>query len=111
MVRVLFVCLGNICRSPAAEAVMTSLVEDEGLASEITCDSAGTAGYHQGEKADRRMRQRGQARGYAVTSISRRVSFPEDFESFDYIVGMDASNMRDLHDLDADDQYKDKLFL
>ena len=62
--RLLFVCLGNICRSPTAEAVMIALVAQRGLSEEITCDSAGTSGWHVGEQADARMRRHAEARGY-----------------------------------------------
>jgi protein-tyrosine phosphatase len=102
--RVLMVCLGNICRSPAAEAVMRAVVMRQGLASVVTVDSCGTGGdspnwykpggfsYHEGDAADGRMRAAAKTRGYDVTSISRplRVS---DFEEFDLILGMDATNL------------------
>lgn len=89
---------------------MTAHIEAAGLSDAIVCDSAGTTGYHAGEKADRRMRQVGQQRGYAVTSISRKVVFPDDFAAFDYVIGMDDSNMRDLRALDRDDAYGERLF-
>ena len=91
MTRVLFVCLGNICRSPAAEAVFCALISKEGLAESFKVDSAGTGAYHAGEPADPRMRQHGSRRGYDLTSIARQLA-PEDFEHFDYVVTMDESN-------------------
>ena len=69
--KILFVCLGNICRSPAAEAVFKDIVAKKGLASKFEIDSAGTSGYHSGEPADVRMQQHAKKRGYTITSISR----------------------------------------
>lgn len=89
--RVLFVCLGNICRSPAAEGVMCAYLEREGLSAEFAIDSAGIIGHHEGERADGRMRAHAYRRGYELTSISRPVRY-EDFWEYDYIVGMDESN-------------------
>ena len=93
--RILFVCLGNICRSPSAEGVMKALVEKEGVAEYYIIDSAGTGAYHEGERADSRMRQHAQRRGYDLTSIARQVR-SEDFDSFDYIVAMDNQNYQNL---------------
>lgn len=93
--KILFVCLGNICRSPAAEAVMRSMVESRGLSDAVEVDSAGIIGYHEGEQADPRMRSAAFQRGYRLTSISRPVR-PDDFHSFDLIVGMDNSNLQSL---------------
>ena len=72
-IRLLFVCLGNICRSPSAEAVMKKLVKDAGLEKQIEIDSAGIMGYHEGERADERMRAHAARRGYVLDSISRPV--------------------------------------
>ena len=99
MKKLLFVCLGNICRSPTAEAIMNHLIQKEGLEDQITCDSAGTIGYHQGSPADSRMKKHAAHYGYDLTSISRPVS-PEDFEKFDMIIGMDDQNVTDLHHMD-----------
>lgn len=98
--RILFVCLGNICRSPSAEAVMTHLIADEGLDDQIEVDSAGTGSWHVGERADARMRAAARQRGIPLTSISRQVDAETDFEAFDYIVAMDPTNYRDLQQLD-----------
>jgi len=94
-VRVLFVCLGNICRSPAAEAALTSLVEEAGLAEEFIIDSAGTGRWHVGERADARMRAAASRRGLEITSIARQVS-ADDFERFDHILAMDRENLQEL---------------
>lgn len=89
--RVLFVCLGNICRSPAAEGIFRHIVKERGLEDRYIIDSAGTAGYHDGDLPDKRMRHHGALRGYTFDSISRRLT-SEDFYNFDYILVMDDSN-------------------
>jgi protein-tyrosine phosphatase len=91
-INILFVCMGNICRSPSAEAVMNSRIAKEGLSSKIKCDSAGTISFHAGEPADARMKQHAQKRNIRLTSISRQIR-SEDFEEFDYVIGMDDENM------------------
>lgn len=96
--KILFVCLGNICRSPAAEGVMRRIVEREGLSGRIEIDSAGTYGGHRGELPDPRMRRAAARRGLSLTHRSRRVG-EEDFERFDLIVAMDDMNYEDLHRL------------
>lgn len=93
MKSVLFVCLGNICRSPSAEAVMRKMAADRGV--EVRIDSAGTIGHHAGEAADSRMKQHAVLRDYQLTSISRPV-VARDYEEFDLIVGMDDANIKDL---------------
>ncbi|MEZ6133612.1 MAG: low molecular weight protein-tyrosine-phosphatase [Pirellulaceae bacterium] len=95
---VLFVCLGNICRSPAAEGVMQHLVNARGLAGRIRVDSAGTSGYHINQGADRRMRTAAAARGYDLTSRSRMVT-ARDLSEFDMVIAMDRDNFRELHAL------------
>lgn len=91
--KLLFVCLGNICRSPTAEAVAVAQIKKQRLA--WVCDSAGTSGYHDGETADPRSILHAKKRGYAVTSISRVVT-KEDFHHFDLILAMDSSNLAHL---------------
>lgn len=100
-IRLLFVCMGNICRSPSAEAVMRALVEKQGLAKYFQIDSAGILGYHEGELPDRRMRAHAARRGYDLTSRSRPVRM-EDFYDFEIIIGMDDQNIADLKRLAPD---------
>jgi protein-tyrosine phosphatase len=97
--RILFVCLGNICRSPAAEGVMRSLVEQQGLSEFIEVDSAGTASWHIGKLPDDRMRHAGKRRGYDLCSRARQVQ-ASDLNSFDLILAMDESNLQNLRSLD-----------
>lgn len=99
--KILFVCLGNICRSPSAEAVMKKLVKDARMENRIEIDSAGILGYHEGERADSRMRAHASRRGYQLDSISRPVR-PSDFYDFDLIVGMDDRNITDLKQMAPD---------
>jgi protein-tyrosine phosphatase len=96
--KVLFVCLGNICRSPSAEGVMRACLAARGLDTQVEVDSAGTIDYHTGELADARMRQAAAGRGYDLTSRARRV-VAEDFERFDLLIAMDRSNLADLRDM------------
>lgn len=107
--RVLFVCLGNICRSPAAEGIFKYLVDQNGLKSEFHIDSAGTSGYHDGDLPDKRMRQHGSLRGYQFDSISRRLTH-KDFEQFDVILAMDDSNFENIIDLAPDLNSRSKVF-
>lgn len=93
--KILFVCLGNICRSPSAEAVFKKLVKDAGLESQFEIDSAGLINYHEGEMADPRMRAHAIRRGYQLDSISRPVR-ERDFYDFDLIIGMDDRNIDEL---------------
>lgn len=92
---VLFVCLGNICRSPAAEGVFTDLVKKRGLDSNFMIDSAGTIDYHEGNDADPRMRAAAKRRGIQITSLSRPIR-PSDFRDFDLILAMDKQNKEDI---------------
>ena len=107
--RLLFVCLGNICRSPAAHAVMQAVVEREGLQSQIEIDSAGTYGGHAGDLPDARMRAAAKPRGYSLTHRARQFN-EEDFYDFDMIVVMDDYNYEDMSRLAPDREYLDKLY-
>lgn len=98
---VLFVCMGNICRSPAGEGLLRDLVEKRGLADRVEIDSAGTIGYHVGNPADGRMRRAAERRGYRLTTRARQVT-PQDLERFDLVVAMDRANYDDLVALRAD---------
>ena len=95
--KILFVCLGNICRSSSAEEVMRTFVKREGLEHLIEVDSAGILSYHEGEFPDSRMRMHAYHRGYELTHLSRPVC-TEDFFEFDLIIGMDDRNIQDLKD-------------
>lgn len=108
MIKVIFVCLGNICRSPSAEAVMNSVIEKAGLSGKIECDSAGTIAFHAGEPADARMKKHALKRGYTLTSIARKFTH-DDFGEYDYVVAMDRSNFTDLLALDKGAEYIDKI--
>ncbi len=94
-VRLLFVCLGNICRSPTAEGIMRKIVEEAGLEEQIVIDSAGTGGWHKGEAPDGRMQEAAKARGYLLDGQARQVK-SADFEQFDHIYAMDHSNLSEL---------------
>jgi protein-tyrosine phosphatase len=98
MTRILFVCLGNICRSPTAEAVMAQLVADAGLEHEIEIDSAGTGAWHVGNPPDARATAAAARRGIAMRGVARQVT-PDDFDRFDLIVAMDEDNRRALLEL------------
>lgn len=98
MKRILFVCLGNICRLAAAEEIMRNRVVHAGLEKEIDLDSAGLSSYHQGDPADSRMRAHAARRGYRITHLSRPVGY-HDFFDFDMLIGMDDSNLTGLRNL------------
>ena len=106
----LFVCLGNICRSPSAENLMRHLVDQRGLSDQITCESAGTIDYHVGNPPDERMNAAAQKRGLSLKGSARQFT-AKDFENFDLILAMDRSNYRDILSLDPTGQYTDKVKL
>lgn len=110
MAKVLFVCMGNICRSPAAEGIFRKLVNDAKLNDKISIDSAGTIDYHAGELPDIRMRKHALNRGYVIDSRARRFNPKKDFNEFDYIITMDDDNYSDIIRLDAKKLYGNKIF-
>ncbi len=93
--RILFVCLGNICRSPAAEEIMRRKVTAANRGADFELDSAGTYGGHAGENSDPRMRAAGRERGYRIEHTARKIT-PDDFDGFDLIVTMDDSNYHNV---------------
>jgi protein-tyrosine phosphatase len=109
-VRILFVCLGNICRSPTAEGAMRALVREAGLEDEIEIDSAGTGSWHVGSSPDRRAVRAARARGIPLEGAAREVR-SEDFEDFDLLIAMDGSNLRALRQLAPNEQARSKLRL
>lgn len=108
--KVLFVCLGNICRSSAAEAVLKKYLEKEGLQDKVFVDSAGTAGYHIGEPSDPRMIKAASKRGYNIDHIGRKFRAAKDFLKFDYIITMDNQNFADIKELDHVNKFSHKIF-
>lgn len=106
--KLLFVCLGNICRSPSAENIMRHLIDEAGLAGQITCDSAGTSGYHVGAAPDRRMQLAARKKNIKLLGQSRQFT-RQDFQDFDLILAMDGSNYRDILSLDRRDEYAGKV--
>jgi protein-tyrosine phosphatase len=106
--RILFVCLGNICRSPAAEIIFRHHASRAGMADEIEIDSAGIIGHHAGSPPDPRMTAALQGRGYQVTGQARKIQ-RHDLRDFDLIVTMDESNLADVRWLDPSDEYHAKI--
>lgn len=111
-VRVLFVCTGNICRSPMAEGVFKRHVADAGLADRIKADSAGTHDYHVGAAPDTRAQKTAAKRGYDISKLCGRQVIRRDFTEYDYVLAMDAVNMRNLARLcPAEHAHKLKLLM
>jgi protein-tyrosine phosphatase len=109
-IRLLFVCLGNICRSPAAEGIMMDLIKKNGLQDLIEVDSAGTSGWHEGELPDERMRFHGEKRGYDFCSRSRKLT-KQDLSAFDYILVMDENNYKTVRSMASDKEEAMKIHL
>ena len=111
-VSVLFVCMGNICRSPTAEGVFRRFVDEAGLGTTIHTDSAGTHAYHTGELPDRRARAAAERRGYSLDDIRARRVTDLDFEGFDFIMAMDEDNLANLQAFSEEaHHHKIRLFL
>ncbi|MBD1821295.1 low molecular weight phosphotyrosine protein phosphatase [Cyanobacteria bacterium FACHB-DQ100] len=108
--RLLFVCLGNICRSPSAENIMNHLIQQAGLEHEIVCDSAGTSSYHIGSPPDRRMTAAAKLRGIQLVGRARQFE-RSDFEEFDLILAMDHDNYEAICSIDPAGTYRDKVQL
>jgi len=108
--RVLFVCLGNICRSPTAEGVMRALVDEAGLKESIELDSAGTGAWHVGSPPDSRAAAAARARGIALEGSARQVR-QDDFDDFDLVLAMDRSNLRELRQLAGGEARRAKVRL
>ena len=99
MIKLLFVCTGNICRSPSAEAVFRQLVTNDNLSDDIISDSVGLHGFHVGEPADARAIATAEKRGYPMRGLRSRRIHPQDFETFDFFLAMDAGHFESLHQL------------
>ena len=110
MIKVLFVCMGNICRSPTAEGVFRQRVEQAGLKKHIQIDSAGTHNYHAGGRPDQRSQKVAQQRGYNLSALRARKVQSKDFEIFDYILAMDRANLDDML-VECPEQFKAKMKL
>lgn len=108
--KLLFVCLGNICRSPSAEGIMNHLIRQRGLQEQIVCDSAGTSSYHIGSPPDRRMTAAAAARQIMLEGQARQFQ-RSDFEEFDLILAMDKDNYEDILWLDRSGEYAHKVRL
>jgi protein-tyrosine phosphatase len=108
--RILFVCMGNICRSPTAEGVMRALVREGGLEDRVEIDSAGTGGWHAGEPPDARATEAARRRGVTLGGAARQV-VPDDFERFDLLVAMDRENLRGLLAVAPDEEAAAKVRL
>ena len=105
-INVLFVCLGNICRSPLAEGIFSQLIKEKGLSDKINVDSAGTANYHIGERPDPRTIENAAQNGVSLPSRARQFT-SDDFEQFDYILPMDESNLYNIERLESSGSIKD----
>ncbi len=111
MKKILFVCLGNICRSPTAEGVMNKLLEEKNLSNRIECDSAGTSSVHSGELPDSRSIKHALKRGVSMNSRSRHFDKSVDFDKFDLILVMDKNNFRSIKNQDLNNIYSSKIRL
>jgi len=107
---VLFVCLGNICRSPLAEGIFKQKVLEKGLSDQFTADSCGTSSYHIGDQPDSRTRQNASEHGIKLFHQARQISL-DDLKNFDFLLVMDKKNLEDVLFLDPEGKYSDKIRL
>ncbi len=110
-VRILFVCLGNICRSPLAEGVFQKLVEERGLSEHFDIDSAGTGSWHIGESPDDRMQKTARDHGIELRDQSARRVTPADLDAYDHVLVMDKKNRRRMREIDGHDRHEQKIQL
>ncbi len=108
-IRILFICLGNICRSPAAHGVMQHLVDEHELSQQFFIDSAGVGNWHVGQLPDSRMRRHGQRRGYVFDHHARQFDAATDFDQFDYIVTMDEENYHNITSMAPTETHRQKV--
>ncbi len=99
-ISVLFICMGNICRSPLAEGIFRHKANERGVIDRLSLDSAGTGGWHVGEAADPRMQQTAEKHGIKLTGVARQVH-PDDFERFDHLICMDRANLKNVKAIGA----------
>lgn len=111
MIHVLFVCTGNICRSPTAEGIFRKYVEDAGLSEKIQIDSAGLLDHHEGDNADPRTQMHAKKRGFDLSEIISRPITRDDFKKFDYLIAMDGSHLKAMRELCPDDLKSKKVIL
>jgi protein-tyrosine phosphatase len=109
-IKILFVCLGNICRSPLAEAIFITKIKERGLSSDFIVQSCGTANYHIGDSPDPRTIRNAQKNGIEINHLGRQLSV-NDLDSFDYIMAMDNSNLRNIFRLERAKENSHKIFL
>lgn len=109
VIKILFVCMGNICRSPAAEGIMKKKLSAAGLEKLVEVDSAGTIGYHEGEPPDARMIVHASGRGYELDHKARKFNVNRDADYFDYILTMDSDNYNTLMRMDKNNKMKNKV--
>lgn len=107
--KILFICMGNICRSPSAEAIMKKLLSANDLDASVFVDSAGTIGFHMGESPDPRMKKFAANRGYDLDHSARKFNPDSDFDKFDLILTMDNENFKDISALDKSKKYSNKI--